>query len=120
MGLTAVEFQNVIDDERFRRNYRIRGYEIHLTPHDAAPTTGSLDDVSRPQRVDLPYTEARSVTVHVTSTYPAEAYNDGPPFAELALAEVTFIGDPGPGGAEAGLRPGQQPTRFGVESTNVP
>jgi hypothetical protein len=93
VALTAVEFQNLTEEERFRRNYRIRGYEIHLTPDDrVAPVTGSLEDLNRPQRVDLPYTETRAVTVHVTSAYPAEPYGGDPPFDELALAEVTFFG----------------------------
>lgn len=86
----ALEFANVVGEESRRRNFRIRGFEIHVGD-TADPISGELKDNSDWQRIDLGLSEADTVVIHVLSTFPAEPFGDGVPFRELALAEVRFF-----------------------------
>jgi hypothetical protein len=91
VSIRELVFQNVADEVAFKRNYRIRGYEI--TSDDLpTPLVGELDDTQDQQRVELE-TEGTSVLrIRVTSTYPAESVGDQPGFEELAVAELTVLG----------------------------
>ena len=91
VDLAAVEIVNVHDESTLRRNYRIKAFEIHVGG-DVLPIRGQLDDAPEPQRVELGWVAASEVTLHVTSTYPAEPFEGQVPFDELALAEVRFFG----------------------------
>lgn len=94
--VTAIELLNVADEEKFKRNYRIRSYEIHMAGDELAPVRGQLADSNKPQRMDLPFTVTDELIIHPISTYPAESRAGEPPFDELALAEVRFFGSPAP------------------------
>lgn len=86
----AVEFANVLGEDARRRNFRIRGFEIHIGD-TADPIIGELKDTSDWQRVELGLAEADTVVIHVLSTFPAEPFGEGVPFREIALAEVRFF-----------------------------
>jgi hypothetical protein len=90
-AIERVVLQNVVDDTAFRRNYRIRGYEI-TTDDVASPLTGQLADTQDPQTIQLATTATTRLTLRVTSTYPAESVDGQAPFEELAVAEVTVFG----------------------------
>ncbi len=91
--LTGIEFVNVENEERFHRNFRIAAYEISFGAL-ADPVVGSLEDAPGAQLVTLPAVATPQVTVRVTGTHQAETYQGSPPFEELALAEVRFLGAP--------------------------
>ncbi len=89
--VTTVEIQNVLDEATFRRNYRIRGYEVTFSS-GAPPVTGILQDTNRPQNITLEPTTTDTLTISVMSTYPAQPYEGLEPFEELAVAELRFFG----------------------------
>jgi hypothetical protein len=89
--ITDVEIVNVADDDRFRQNYRIRGFKI-IVDDLAVELSYQLDDDNAAQRFQVQSVRTRVVTLEVTSTYAAEPSGDRPPFNELALADVRFFG----------------------------
>jgi hypothetical protein len=89
--ITQIQLQNITDEERFRRNFRIKDYEIEI---DDLPTvtSGTLEDDNSAQTITVPSLETRELTMRVISTYAAEPYEGNLPFRELALQEVKFFG----------------------------
>lgn len=98
--LETIVLMNVIDEEKFRRNYRIKDLEI-IADDVTSPFTFTLDDKPQPQSIRIQTLATTELTIRVTGTYPGEAYTDpgtgetGIPFEELALAELEFYGKPG-------------------------
>jgi hypothetical protein len=89
--LREIEFQNLSDDERFKRNYKIQGFEI--TVDDLSiPINDRLQNTNEPQRVKIASLETTELTITVLTTYAAEPAGNSPPFDELALQEVRFFG----------------------------
>lgn len=91
VAITEIEIANIPDDERFKQNYRIKGYRIVVDDLNF-DIPGQLQDSNRPQIVPVASVATRTLTIEITSTYAAEAAGDQPPFNELALAEVGFFG----------------------------
>jgi len=89
--ITEIEFQNVTDDEAFRRNYKIQGYTITVSDLNV-PISGRLVNSNQPQRVDVFSVESITLRIDVTTTHLAEPVGENPPFNELALQEVRFFG----------------------------
>jgi len=81
------------DEERFLRNYRVQGYEI-TTDDLAEPISGRLTDTLDPQQIDVASTATTVLTLKVTTRYPSQPFDGGPPFDELAIAEIRVFGDP--------------------------
>ena len=94
--MERLDIQNVVDEVAFRRNYRIRGYEI-TTDDLPTPVIGELADSQDAQSIPLVTTATTRLTLRVTSTYQAESAGGQAPFEELAVAEVTVFGQTGPG-----------------------
>ena len=89
--LQAIQVQNIVDPARFVRNFRVQGYRLKF--NDVTPVdTGDLADTLDPQSIAVSTIATTRVTLDVTSTYPATGDADNPPFNELGLAEITFIG----------------------------
>jgi len=88
--ISAVVFENLSDMVRFRRNYRIREYEISFDPGTSA-VTGVLEDSNEAQTVSMPPVVTSTVVINVLSTYPAENVQGAAPFQELALQGVLFL-----------------------------
>jgi hypothetical protein len=93
--ISQIVIHNLTDEERFRRNYRIKGLEISIND---LPTKALevLDDTMEPQAIQIASVETTEVMLRVTSTYEAEAFNGQTPFTELALQEVKFFGRASP------------------------
>jgi hypothetical protein len=92
--ITEIELQNLLDDERFKRNYKIQGYLI-TTDDLSIEISGRLSNTNDPQRVPIASVGTTELTIEVKSTYPAEPAGDRPPFNELALLSVRFFGSQG-------------------------
>jgi hypothetical protein len=92
VSITEIELQNLVDDEKFKRNYKVQGYLI-TTDDLTVEFSGRLDNVNAPQRVPIASLATRELTVQVASTYPAESAGDKPPFDELALLSIRFFGN---------------------------
>ena len=89
--ITEIELQNVEDEERLRRNYRIKSLIIKVDDlRIEFPMT--MDDNSDPQRISIGSLETLKVTIEVRSTFPAEQYDGKQPYYELALQSVKFFG----------------------------
>ena len=89
--ITEIELQNVEDEERLRRNYRIKSLIIKVNDLQIEfPMT--MEDNSDPQRISIGSLETTRVTIEVRSTYPAEQYDGKTPYDELALQSVKFFG----------------------------
>jgi len=94
--IVEIELQNLLDEEKFRRNYRMKS--IAITVDDLQiEFNEQLDDSNDPQRFQIGSLETTIVRIEVKSTYPAEQYEGGVPFDELALQEVLFFGTRGSG-----------------------
>ena len=92
VSITELELQNLLDDEKFKRNYKIQGYLI-TTDDLSVEFSGRLDNDNAPQRVPIASLNTLELTIVVASTYPAESAGDKPPFDELALLSVKFFGN---------------------------
>jgi hypothetical protein len=89
--ISYIEIQNVENDERFARNYRIRGYAV-VVDDLAIELTGRLEDTNDPQQIKIASLETTLLELQVTSTYPAQSADGQPPFNELAVQDVRFFG----------------------------
>ncbi len=95
-AIDRLVIQNVVDENAFRRNYRIRGYEV-TTDDLPTPITGELADTQEAQTIEVTTTATTRLTLRVTSTYAGESAGGQAAFEELALAEVTVFGRPASG-----------------------
>lgn len=89
--ITEIELQNVTDNEKFRRNFKIRGYTITVDDLNV-PISGRLRNSSEPQRIKIASLNTILLRIEVTTTHPAESVDDDPPFSELALEGIRFFG----------------------------
>lgn len=89
--ITEIELQNLKDEEKFRRNYRIKA--VVITVDDLQiEIPYQMSDNNQPQRVQIGSLGTTVVRIAIRSTYPAEQYEGGVPFDELALQDVKFFG----------------------------
>ncbi len=89
--ITEMVFQNVEDDEAFKRNYKIQGYQIEVNDLNV-PISGRLQNSNGPQRVKVASLETFKLKVFVTTVHHGEPVGDAPPYDELALQGVQFFG----------------------------
>ena len=89
--ITEIELQNLQDETKFLQNYRIQGIQISVDDIDV-DLSDRLDDTQEAQRIPIASLDTTVLTISVTSTYPAQAVGDAPPFDELALQSVRFFG----------------------------
>jgi hypothetical protein len=89
--ITEIVFQNVEDDESFKRNYKIQGYQIEVNDLNV-PISGRLLNSNEPQRVKIASLETFNLKIFVTTTHLAEPVGENPPFSELALQGIEFFG----------------------------
>jgi hypothetical protein len=89
--ITEIELQNLFDDERFKKNYKIQGYLI-TTDDLAIEISGRLTNTNEAQRIPIASLGTTELVIEVKSTYPAEPAGDRPPFNELALQSVRIFG----------------------------
>jgi len=89
--ITEIELQNLSNEEKFRRNYRIKS--LVITVDDLKiEFSEQIDDSKDPQRIQIGSLGTTQLRIEVRSTYPAENYDGNPPFDELALQSVLFFG----------------------------
>ncbi|MGB7859519.1 MAG: zinc-ribbon domain-containing protein [Acidimicrobiia bacterium] len=92
MIVTRIDWSNIEDPTRFRRNYRARGLTLNAqgsvteVPHE-------LEDTPGLQTVNFAAVNANWVEITVQSAYQAEIIDDNV-FRELAIAEITVWGRP--------------------------
>jgi len=90
--VTRIDWTNITDPARFRRNYRARGLTIDAqgsltqVPH-------TLEDTPGIQIVNYAAVNANWIEITIQSAYQAEVV-DGNVFRELAIDEITIWGRP--------------------------
>ncbi len=91
VAISEIEVRNLVDQARFRQNYRIRGFKIIV---DDLPfeISDQLEDTNSAQRVQVASLGTRVLTIEVTSVFSAEASGESAPFNELAVADIRFFG----------------------------
>ena len=89
--IQEIAFENVTDDEAFRRNYKIQGYTITVDDLNV-PISGRLVNSNEPQRVNVASLGTVTLRIDVTTTHLAEPVGENPPFDELALQGIRFFG----------------------------
>ena len=94
IAIEQIVFKNVVDDDAFKKNYRVKGFEIVTDDLPDRPFIDQLDDDNRSQLILLATLRTRQLTFRVTSTYAAEAVTGETPFNELAIDEFEFYGRP--------------------------
>jgi ribosomal protein L32 len=94
VAIEQIVFKNVVDDEAFKKNYRVQGFEITTDDLPDRPFIDQLRDDNGSQLILLATLRTRQVIFKVTSTYAAEAVTGETPFNELAINEFEFYGRP--------------------------
>ena len=93
MVVERIIWTNIVDEDRFRRNYKARGLRIEAQGN---PLPVSVELRNEPGQQEFVFAAVRTtdVTITVLSHYDAEVVGDGTPFEDLAIAEITVIGYP--------------------------
>ncbi len=95
VAIAEIELQNIVDDVSFKRNYRIKDFQIQVDDLQLE-LSYEMPDNNEPYRESLNTLETRRLTITVLSTVPGEPVGDQPSYTELGLAEVRFYGTTGP------------------------
>jgi hypothetical protein len=95
MVVQRIDWTNIADPDRFRRNYRAKGLRIDAEGNPV-PHPQELQDEPGPQPQQFNFAAIRAnwVRITITTAYAAEVVNDFEPFDELAISEITIIGYP--------------------------
>lgn len=93
VALESVLLINVSNEEKFRRNYRVRAVEIHADDLPGVPFVDEIADANdRPLNISTPTNHTLELEIRVTATYPSEPLGGGTAFDELAVEDLEFWG----------------------------
>ena len=93
VALEQVQIVNVGNEEKFRRNYRVRGVEIYADDAPGVPMVGEIRNSNDgPHAVVTETNYTLELEIRVTSTWPSEALGGDQAFDELAIEELVFWG----------------------------
>ncbi len=95
--IDQIGFTNLSDEAKYWRNGRVKDLDVKVGEL-AQTSVVHLDDRRRagPQFVSVHSLSTSVVTITITGAYPGQSFADLPPFAELALADLSFVGVPAP------------------------
>lgn len=93
MVVTRIFWTNIVDEDRFRLNYRARSLRIEA---EGNPIPVSIELQNEPGQQEFAFSAIRTTTVTITvlSHYPAEVVGDATPFDDLGVAEIVVVGFP--------------------------
>ncbi len=84
---------NIEDQDRFLRNYRIKGYKITTDDLPGVENRNTLkDQAGGPQKIDIASINTTSLTIEILTTFESQALGGEVPFNEVVVAEVKFWG----------------------------
>ena len=88
-----LQIYNIEDQDRFLRNYRIKGYKITTDDLPGVENRNTLkDQAGGPQKIDIASINTTSLTIEILTTYESQALSGEVPFNEVVVAEVKFWG----------------------------
>lgn len=88
-----IDWINLEDATRFKRNYRARGIQVEAD-NSLQPVLVQLEDLAGSQPIAFAALDATSIVITIESDYPAEVV-DEERFTEMAIQEIRVIGRPG-------------------------
>jgi hypothetical protein len=88
-----IDWVNLEDATRLKRNYRARGIVI-AADNSLQPVLVQLEDLAGSQPVPFAALDATSILITIESDFPAEVV-DEEVFTEMAIQEIRVIGRPG-------------------------
>jgi hypothetical protein len=88
-----IDWINLEDATRLKRNYRARGIVI-AADNSLQPVLVQLEDLAGSQPVAFAALDATSIEITIESDYPAEVVEEES-FTEMAIQEIRVIGRPG-------------------------
>lgn len=90
-----LEIYNIIDQDRFLRNYRIEGYNITVDDLPGVTYRNTLkDQADGPQRIEIASIETTTLTLEILSSFASQALGGEIAFSEVVVAEIKFFGTP--------------------------
>ena len=93
VALEQVQIVHVGNEEKFRRNYRVRAVEIFADDVPGVPFVDEIPNANdRPHAVSTPTNHTLQLEIRVTATWPSEALGGNQAFDELAIEELRFWG----------------------------
>ena len=94
VALESIQIVNVADEEKFRRNYRVRAVEIEVDDQPGMPFVSPelANTNERPHRVSTQTTHTQELEIRITATYPSEPLEGRTAYDELAIQELRFFG----------------------------
>ncbi len=93
VALESVQIQNVRNEEKFLRNYRVRAVEIETDDLPGVPFVAEIDNTNeRPLPITTSTNHTLELTIRVTATYASESLGGEQAFDELAIEELYFWG----------------------------
>lgn len=93
VALESVQIVNVRNEEKFRRNYRVRAVEVEADDLPGVPFVSEIDNANdRPLSVSTPTNHTLELEIRITATYPSEPLGGNQAFDELAIQELRFWG----------------------------
>lgn len=116
MVVQRIDWVNLEDATRLKRNYRAHGIVIEAD-NSLQPFLHQLDDLAGSQPINYAALDSNFITITIESDYPAEVV-DGNVFREMAIQEIRVIGRPGT--ATNGTAPSTTTTTPGSTTTLAP
>jgi hypothetical protein len=114
-----IDWVNLEDATRLKRNYRARGIQI-AADNSLQPVLVQLEDLAGSQPIAFAALDATSIEITIESDYPAEVVEDEV-FTEMAIQEIRVIGRPGTvTNGTAGVSPTTVPGSTTAPPTTVP
>lgn len=93
IAFESVLIHNVDNEEKFRRNYRVRAVAIEANDIPGVPFRGDIPNTNdRPHSVQVLTNATTELTIRIVATWPSEALGGGQAFDELAIQELQFWG----------------------------
>jgi len=92
MVVQRIDWVNLEDPVKFKRNYRARGIVIEADD-SLQPTPLQLEDVPGSQTIAYAAIDTNTIDITIESDYPAEVVEDNV-FREMAIQEIRIIGRP--------------------------
>jgi hypothetical protein len=111
-----IDWVNLEDATRLKRNYRARGIQIEAD-NSLQPVLVQLEDLAGSQPVPFAALDATSIMITIESDYLAEVV-DEERFTEMAIQEIRVIGRPG--GVTNGTNGATGTTTAGASTTVAP
>ena len=93
IAFQQIQIINVSNEEKFRRNYRVRAVEVYADDLPGVPFRGDIpNDNDRPHRVAVETNATTELDIRIIATWPSEALGGEQAFDELAIEELIFWG----------------------------